>query len=454
MKLKTLLLVPIVVIAATYGATKAYIYFSVKSELDNLVEMAAPFVDLSYGGISSDLRGKLVIEDVSLTALSGGETMQAQAVELRGKGPGFLIDLSNGFKGGEPPSTLSLSMKRMTVPVDQGFNASIGITGMGAAANAEPEPCTLGGIFRHQGLQEMGVEELVADAQLGYNFDQAIGEAAVFFDYQLDDTETFSVSLDLAGMPDPAAMAFGMMPSLGNFNLSYQLEPGYSKRMTEHCAGQKNQTRQAFIASLFELTDGQFVRQLGFVPGPGLRTALKTLVTEGGELSLSANPSADLDPSVLALYSPEDLVDSLGLEISLNQEPLQDISVSFPEAGSSPSWMPQLSALTQGVAGPEGQQQTEQRQSNVNRASKRRTRPKLRFQVTAVSELDQYVGSQVRLYSGNTSKPKQGFLMSLNDGLASVEQSVHKGTLTAHLRLRDIRKAEVLRRVELATATQ
>ena len=133
MKVKTLLMVPIVLAAVGYGGTKAYIYFSVKSELDNLVEKAAPFAEISYGGISSDLRGKLVVTDFSVISHAGGERMQIETIELAGPGPGFLFDLSGGFKTGDPPRNLSLGINRLSVPADQGFGANFKVKGTGGS---------------------------------------------------------------------------------------------------------------------------------------------------------------------------------------------------------------------------------------------------------------------------------------------------------------------------------
>lgn len=456
MKLKTLLMAPIILAAAGYGGAKAYIYFTVKSELDNLVEMAAPFADISYGGISSDLRGKLAITDVAVVSLAGGETMEVQTLQLRGPGTGFLFDLSSGFKNGQPPRSLALTMERVSVPIDQGFNANFGLTGTGTAAGPayQPKPCTLGGILQHKGLQQMGMDKLVADVHFGYSFDQDIGEAEVFFDYQLDETESFSMAMQLADLQAPGAMAMGSLPRFGNFDLTYQVESGYIKRMLDHCAQQRNQTPDAFVEAMFDISDSQYARQLGFIPGPGIRAMLKTLVSKGGTVNVTANPPADLNPAMLAFYKPEDIVTMLGLEVSLDDQPVRDISVTVPEGAAAPAWMPDMPSFAQADDQFATQQADagDQIESSVERQRKRR--PRLSYQDTRVGDLHQYVGNKVRLYTGNARKPKSGFLISLKGGHASVEQSVHSGTMTAHLRLSDIRRAEVLRGIKSTTLTQ
>jgi len=449
-KLKTLLMVPIVLAVVGYGGAKVYIYFSVKSELDNLVEMAAPFADISYGGISSDLRGKLIVTDLSSFSRAGGETMQVESIELEGPGPGFLFDLSAGFKNGDPPRNLALGIKRLSVPADQGFGANLRVTGMGGSVESEyqPEPCTLGGIFQHKGLDQLGIDTLVADAQISYSFDQDAGEVKLSFDYQLDGTETFSMVMKLGGVQAPAAMAMGSLPKLGHFRFSHQVEPDYAKRMLDQCAKKKNQTSQAFIESLFNVPDNQYARQLGFIPGPGIRAVLKTVASKGGRVDLAASPQADINPAMIAFYKPEDIVAMLGLQLSLNDRPVTDISFTIPDGTGAPSWMPQRSAFAQGDEGFSPERGSRNDQAKVSSKKQKNQRVKLRYQETKVSDLHQYVGSKVRLYTGNTAQPKKGYLISLKGQFASVEQSIHSGTMTAHLNLNHIKRAEVLRRLE------
>jgi len=376
--------------------------------------------------------------------------MQIDTIELTGPGPGFLFDLSGGFKTDDPPRNLSLGIKRLSVPADQGFGANFNVKGTGGSVESayQPEPCTLGGIFQHKGLYQMGVDTLVADVQFGYSFNQDTGEAELSFDYQLDDTESFSMAMELGGVQIPAAMAMGSLPRLGNFRLSYQVEPGYTQRMLNHCAKQKKQGPEAFVESLFDIPDNQYARQLGFIPGPGIRAVLKTVASKGGRVDLAASPQADINPAMIAFYKPEDIVAMLGLQLSLNDRPVTDISFTIPDGTGAPSWMPQRSAFAQGDEGFSPERGSRNDQAKVSSKKQKNQRVKLRYQETKVSDLHQYVGSKVRLYTGNTAQPKKGYLISLKGQFASVEQSIHSGTMTAHLNLNHIKRAEVLRRLE------
>ena len=52
------LVIILVLAALAYGGAKGYVYYKVKKTLDEARFQAEPQGELSYGGISTDLRGK------------------------------------------------------------------------------------------------------------------------------------------------------------------------------------------------------------------------------------------------------------------------------------------------------------------------------------------------------------------------------------------------------------
>ena len=455
MKLKHLLLGTVVLTVAVYGGAKTYIYFKAKEELDKLVQMASPFVEISYRDISSDLRGSLKVTDLDLISLAGGESMQIGSMEIKGSGPGFLLELTEGFEKSGPPADMVLNISRVSVPVDQGFGASFNITGMGDG-NSEPsqeaKPCTLSGILQHKGVEEIGIDALTADATFGYRNDRKSGEVKVFIDYQLDSIESLSMELELGGMPEPGSMVMGQMPSLENFELNYTVEPAYMKRSVEHCAKLAGKDPELFTKELFDQSDSRYARELGFIPGPGIREMLESLISKGGELAVSANPSMELDPMVLALSKPEDVIEMLGIELTLNDKPVQDLSIEFLSDGQTLSLLPELQFIVDDgkTSAATGTKNSEK--NNTAKNSRKSGKIELRYVETKVADLQRYVGKKVRLYTSTSVKPKQGYLVSSKGEIVSVKQNIHHGSMTAHLPMAVINKAEVLQRVPQSTA--
>jgi len=453
-KLKHLLVGMIVVAIAAYGGAKTYIYFKVKGELDRLVQMASPFVEIGYGDISSDLRGSLKVTDLDLISLAGGETMRMDSMEIKGSGPEFLLDLAGGFKKSGPPANMVLNISRASVPVDQGFQANFDFTGMGggSSSNQNVKPCTLGGILQHKDVGKIGIDDLTADATFGYRNDPKSGEVKVFIDYQLDSIESFSMDLELGNMPQPGSMVMEQMPSLENFAMNYAVEPTYMKLSVAHCAELAGKDPELFIEELFDQSDSRYVKQLGFVPGPGIREMLKSLVSKGGQIAMTANPDINLDPMVFATSKPEDVIEMLGVELALDDKPVKDLSIEIPSDGQTISLLPELPFIVEDEEQSAATSKTDLKKENNAETSRKTGKSELRYMETKVADLHRYVGKKVRLYTGSSPSPKQGYLVSSKGEIVSVKQNIHHGSLTAHLPMARISKAEVLQRVPLSTA--
>jgi hypothetical protein len=432
MKLKTLFLVPMVAAVVIYAGLKGYIYFKVKGNLDELARMAAPFATLSYGGIGSDLRGKVSVENVKVTPV--GTTVDFNVGEILVEGPDleFLLAMSGGFKDAEPPRYAYLRFKRAEIPAGEDVMSQLNqISGLSAsqAKGYMPEVCSLGGIFQHVGMDNIGYGKLIADFSMGYKLYQQSGEMEISTDYSVEGLEAFEMEMMLKGIPQLGAVMTGSVPNLGRMEASYRAEPAYMKGMVDYCAKQSDVTPQEYVDGLLSQSDGYYARNLGFIPGAGIRTAMRSLLTQAGEMRFSAYPTTDISAQRLAAYSPQDLISLLGVQMSVNGQNVSDMSFTIPE---------NLSAFADAETGVisdevDGEEQRE------------RLKPR-RFIKTEVSALKEYLGKDVRLVMKDDGRVKQGMLDRITDGVASVQQSVYGGKFTSHIPLDSIARAEVWRR--------
>lgn len=439
MKLRTGFLALLVLSLACYGGAKYYVHAKVKSKLDELVHLASPFAQISYGEITSDLRGKLQIDNIGLKA-SEGAVLQIGSIGVEGPGPGFLWDLTGGFRNSEPPARVALKLTDASIPVDQSFNGNFGPINLGGEREqtGQPQPCTLGGLLKHAGLEQIGIEYLVANSVAGYNFSKSHGEAQVFLEYDLTGIESISLAMSVLGIPEPGAVVMGVMPSIADIDLSYSLQSGHIKRMVGHCANQAKQSNEQFLDAIFAQPDSHIARDLGFSPGPGIKNLLRNLITNGGTVHLTANPADDLDPATLLAYKPEEILRLLDVDVYLDGKPVEDLSFAFAPSGTF--------GLVRGETG--AQNSMDDKTPDGTEAVDpeiRQERRKLRYIETGVSDLHLYIGSRVKLYTSDSSKPKRGYLTSRKGETFSVEQSIHGGKMTAHVRISEISRAEVLR---------
>ncbi len=442
MKIRMLISIPIVVAALAYVGAKGYIHYKVKTDLDKMIQMAAPFLQIQYSGIGSDLNGRIFIDRVLLTPTGSYDEISIQQLEISGNGPRFLFELAQGFKQDKPPAQMAVTVHQLESAISSSFLSNIGAR---LGANATPiwkhkvDSCSLAGILTASGLKDLGFPGLTINGGVGYNYDQETGEVRLAIDYELSGVESSSLNFSLSGLTVAGVIGVGRMPAFEQLHLVRNIEPGYTKQMVTLCAGNSGQSPDQFIDALVSQPAKHYLKTLGFVPGPGLTDLFKQLVTNAGELKITANPSSGIDPSKLSAYRTSDLVDLLGITVSHNNKPVTDLSFSTQSKGQPHRANP---ASREKQARPEVMDEAEI--TRLKPAPK--SRPKLRYIETDASNLADYLLHRVRIYTLDNDRPKQGVLVSIKNHTINVEQMLYSGKMTVHLHTSRIGKIEVLRR--------
>ena len=431
MKLKTVLLVPLVVGLAAYGAIKGYLHYRVASDLDRLSSMMAPFAELRYDAIATGLvEGSVALEGLRVTPAGATGSITIDRVELTGDGPGFLIGVATGLRPEQPPERLQLALHRVRSPV------SVDDLGSWAPETGEGEvdACSLGGLLGQQGLERLGFQQLVADARLRYDFLPRSGGLAVEGHLVQHGLSRGSFEAELSGLKSPGAMAAGVPPQMRRLVIRTQYDAGYLQRALADCAASQGVEPGAYVDRLLAADEATLARQLGFVPGAGLRFALGQMIGKAAELVIVANPGSALNPATLSAYRPQQLVQVLGINLSVNGQAVSDLSFSLPSASGT------LADLTgEAVAGGDSGVTAEAQES-------RPKPPRARFINTPLEELQRYIGRDVRIHTSDRPGPQKGILVALGNGQLDLEQRLYGGKMTVYIPLREIRRVEVYRR--------
>lgn len=435
MKLKTFLFLPILIAAVIYAGLKGYIHFRVKGKIDDLQKMMAPFATLSYSNIASDLRGKLTVSDIAV--IPAGTTLEFRVKELEIAGPdlGFLLALSGDFRNSEAPDSMRLHLKQARLPSDEDFMSQLSSLVPLSADQANkarpPEVCSLGGIFQHIGMEKIGYGTPLVDFSMSYEYYRPADELTVTTQYNRPGLESFEWTMVFENMPQMNQVMMGDAPELKKMEGSYRVDKAYMKRMVDYCATQAETNPQRFVEGLFNQPDGYYARNIGIVPGLGIRAAMKSLLTGATELGFSAYPLAEITSEMFSTYPPEELVSVLGLQVSIDGKRIPDISFTVPE---------DLSIYADGSS--------EDQFSQLTEAELRARRKPRRFIKTDLADLENYLGANIHLYIKNEDKMRVGVLDDIDDVYLDVQQRVSGGTFTAHIPIDTIESVEVLRTVK------
>jgi hypothetical protein len=447
-KAKIAPVVIILLVAALYGGFKGYVYYQVSSELDRMISMVRPFADISYGGISSTLDGSIAIEGIRVQPQGAPEELAIDVVSVKGDGALFLLKAVSGMKQGDPPEKLAIRVLGFSMPLtgDLAFSYSGMFKGVGEQGEGSVRPlkdCALGSWAYPEELRTLGLEAMVVDTDMSYEYRKSDGYLHVTMESSVQDIETTTINVELSGMPQAGAMMMGAMPTVKDFTIGYELDPAFAARSLERCADVRGLPMPVFIDSLFEGENPPVAQILGIVPGPGIRDALKKYLMKPGEISISVRPPADLDLSSLMLYKPQDVALLLNTKLLVNGERVDDITfevaaavVNEMEEGGFLSKLPGMEEAAAKAA--------------KKKESQKKAKPKiqLRYQSTPVNALAKYVGRDVRIHTNTTDVVREGELTSVKGEEVTVLQRVHRGKLSVHVPLADIKSAEVLRIVK------
>ncbi|WP_275098153.1 hypothetical protein [Sedimenticola hydrogenitrophicus] len=427
MRLKTVLLIPVVVGLLAYAAVKGVLYYQVKSELDRLASQVAPVARLTYDGIASSLRGSVAVTGITLMPAGAPAGIRIERVELRGDGPEFLLELLGGFDRQRPPQRLRLAVSRMGIPLGSDY-----LPAWGSAAATTPDLCSLGGLLGQTEIERLGFRQRLADARLRYDHDRRSGVLTLGLEFALDGLAALSLEMVLGNLPGPGMES---LPTLGRFSLHYRIDPDYMRRAVGYCAGQAGLQPAAFVDGLFSRGADYFANNLGFIPGTDLQAGLHRLISRPGELLITAVPDSRFNPARLQQYTAAELVRLLGIKLSVNDQPVTDLGFRLArgDAGLSPLF---------GGSAPQGAAVPGEGAAPSVPAPKS---PRARYIATPLGQLPRYLGREARIFGADQAEPQQGIMMALRDQQLELEQRMHGGKMTLYIPLGKIRRAEVLR---------
>jgi len=428
MKAGKVILIAGTLFGLAYGGSKLYLHQKVTTELDKSIAMAQPFVAISYRDVKSDLlEGTLSVEGIQINPPDLTEGLSIGQVRVRGEGPGFLLDLMMNGLGPEPPKQLQVEFRGMLIPLDLALAAQPNPTA-GLSGNKKPGVCTLGGILQYTGLDKLDYGELVASGFIRYRIPPLGNSLSLTMAYDLERVASTRFEVDVSGEISPAAMAFGAQPTVDTLSIQYQMDPEYSQGITQYCASQKNQKPEQFLNDLFAMDDAGYAEAVGFVPGPGLRTVLRKLVTGPSELDISANPSPNLTAANIGLYKPEQLVDLLDVEMSIDDQLITDMSYQLASKSK------RLFANLANTGAAKDKKGVKAKRKKVVR----------RFLPVKVPLLKNNIGRELKIYSNEAEKPREGVLTAVVNDVATVEQRIYGGKVELHVPFKKIQRVEVL----------
>jgi hypothetical protein len=448
-KLKNLVVITLVGAGIAYGGLKGYIHYKVKKQVDRMVAAAMPFADIDYGSIGSDLRGRVMVKDLVIYPSGVNDAVKAEQLTIITPGLEYLLNGSDSLKQGELPERMGIALTgarlnlkgRLTEMLEQVEAAQLG------QQPDEGIACNLSGNFLTAQYRELGLDELVFDTRFSFERGLTASQLVFKMDYSIRGIEQAELTITLDGLGTSVMGLALASPQLQRVAISYRPDAEFSRQTLEHCAGKQGIDVQTFVNALFERSDEDYMHDLGFVPGPGIRAAMQELTRHAGELSVVAQPASTLDLKTIHLYKPQDWPDLFGLIVKVNGKEVSDLSFTLPDIDLSQGDEPMASFKLPGLDffRPQEQAAPTPAQTGKKPGISRSASGRPRYRIVARGEVNDLVGQTVRI-STTDGKRRSGRVISIRNGIISLEMRMHGGTLSTRVPVVKANKIEVLER--------
>ena len=424
-KLLLLLLIP----ALGYGVVKGFLYYKAKRNVDGMVAAVSSQADVRYADISTDLRGAVTVRGITVQPLGHDDSLHIEAIRVASDDPLFFYHGARWEPGkNTPPPSLSFAIDGIRLPL----TTDLLQTGAAAGGNADDSACAQGLQLTPIFLQKIGFSDLDVDIDGHYRLNEAARTLEFGINIDLHDIESLEF---VAMMSDVDILGFsqggGAPPNLAHLSLVAEVSPKFGRQALKECAIGTDETVQVWSERLAGQTL-EALRAKGLTLGAGLSDAVREFFRTWGEFKLVSEPEQPIGLLSLMFLPPDQLVDAMALQLSLNDRAIVDTSFDWqrPDAQA-----PGLSTLF-GVEQPQAQGAVAPKQTN-------RIIVRRQYEPVPLRDIGRYVDQEVQI-KPRSQPMREGVLRGIGESGAEVEQTLHGGKFTVYVPLDEIESVRAM----------
>jgi hypothetical protein len=429
-----------------YGGLKAYLWYGIKSSVDDMVTSMSPFVEVSYGGIFSTLDGEVGIEDIVIQPVMTNDTFTVQSMSLRSESIFDFVNPEERFRNGKFPKQVGWEIQKLKLDLDskifhllsdfqaraqaqntQAKNQNFLFERLDALGCGDLETFTLADFI------DMGYRHLELDVAMDISYLDISRQMQIAL--RLRDRDLYTADADMKFAFDIEKIKAGVKPpaepAITALTVNYT-DKGYYKLRNAFCARQVGGEEASYIdANVTRLST-----ELGGVLPQDVMTEYRKFMAEGGTLSVSLSPAEATQLSNMAFYETSDAMRMLGLTVAVNDVSFNAEQMEWSTAATTPTQSAQATtqlANRAKVSPPAVQTKTTKQAAQQPESRK-----------VKVSQLSRYMGKLVQLDT-NKGKRRVGRLESIDDERVRILIKMTGGEFSFPVKIEEISSARVLR---------
>lgn len=440
-KLVNIVIIILVVVVLLVIATGGYLWYGTKQQVDQIVAMAKPFAEISYGGVTVSPGGSVGVSRLRIMPSFVNDSIRIGAIRLNTPNVLALLQTRWQLSQNQLPEALSLSFQGVELSLSGGI---LGAPPSEPTVKRSPfddlEALGCGPVtaFSTAEWREMGYEHFISNMEIGYRIDSKNNLLELRLDNNIQDWAMVNLDIGLALTKPPESLpelAFSFTPKLAKLNLVLR-DDGFNQRRNAYCAAKAGKPLPEYLADHVQQV-AERLRANGVTLSPGLIAAYQHYLSEGGALTITANPPAPVNPAELHEYEPADIVKLLGLRMNVNEAAITDLTVEW----DAPKIAKALNIESQPEPQPEPQPKTTAATAPTPPAVVEKTYQA--YHPIPVSELNQHVGKIVKLRTASGTQYR-GRLDAVMENMIRVTLRKSGGSAMLSLRTSEITETEVL----------
>jgi hypothetical protein len=332
------------------GVLKLVLWYEIQQGGARLVAQLAPYAQLQYASVGASFNGEVEFSDVSLAfgKERSREAWHASRVVLATPGATWLARrLLLGDDS--PPTHLATTIKGLKAPSGALGALSSWLSPL-SLVPFETRGCGVVSRFSVADYQRMGLNPGEQDQRFEYRYEPATPSLSLSAELRSPPFSTITLHSELPRF-DPRLLTANAWRRLhvGELSLAY-VDAGYFAKRNRFCAQQAGISAAQFVDQHMAAVQAWLATQ-GVEPGAEVSAAYRSLVSEGGRVSVLSLPSATESVGELLAENPDALMRRLNLTARRNDRPPVMVRLAF-NATAAPDATPAATPGASAAAAP------------------------------------------------------------------------------------------------------
>jgi len=408
-------------------STKAYLWYSVKKQVDNLAKMMTPFAKFEYGGIHTSFDGEVGVNKIELTPYLTGEKVTIGSIIV--KTPGGVSELFKAVekvKKGVAPHALDISVNQVGVSLTEDTLKSLQ-SSFGENVSIRSISTIGCGDIKHFGAKElyaMGYEELTFSLSMGWDFNAYEENLDIHYLFGADNIASIKFTgQSTVSSPELSPFYFMQNPLTINSAAVEIVDESYNTRRNQYCSDLQDITETEFIAAHI---DGmpKYLNKIGIKVNDEILDSYRAYTSDAQSIKVSLEPNEPFKLDRLddyAFYKTKDVLALLGVGLSFNGQAINDLDISVNTSRLKAAFQPK-----------------EKKKTVASKALKH-TNEYPEFHKITLKELDKFLKKRVKIKT-TTGREIDGLFDGYRGESILITQRISGGTATVPVNKNVIKK--------------